>query len=60
MVQAGVNPQVAKKIGGYQTDSIFQRYSILTTDDLRTALEKTEEYREAEAARVPQTVSMTG
>ena len=40
MVQAGVNPQVAKKISGYQTDSIFQRYSILTTDDLRTALEK--------------------
>jgi integrase len=58
MVQAGVNPQVAKKISGHKTDSMFQRYSILTTDDLRAALEKTEQYRAAEAAKQPRVVSM--
>jgi integrase len=49
MVQAGVNPQVAKKISGHKTDSMFQRYSILTTDDLAAALPRTQEYREATA-----------
>ena len=52
MVQAGVNPQVAKKISGHKSDSMFQRYSILTTDDLRAALERTEQYRTAAAAKV--------
>jgi len=45
MVQAGVNPQVAKRISGHKTDSMFQRYSILTTDDLAAALTKTQSYR---------------
>jgi len=58
MVQAGVNPQVAKKISGHKTDSMFQRYSILTTADLAAALEKTQTYREAEAAKPAQVVSM--
>ena len=49
MVQAGVPTQVAKKISGHKTDSMFQRYSILITDDLRSALEKTEQYRETAA-----------
>jgi integrase len=45
MVQAGVNPQVAKKISGHKTDSMFSRYSIIVTDDLRSALERTDQYR---------------
>lgn len=49
MVQAGVNPQVAKKISGHKTDAMFQRYSIVIADDLRAALTQTETFRAASA-----------
>jgi integrase len=48
MVRAGVAPQVAKKWSGHTSDSMFDRYAILTTDDMRDALEQTEKFREAE------------
>jgi integrase len=50
-IQAGVIPQVAKKLSGHISDAVFARYNILTTDDLRVALEKTKEYREKEATK---------
>jgi integrase len=46
MRKAGVATQVAKKWSGHVTDSIFQRYSILNTDDMRDAQKQTEDYRE--------------
>jgi integrase len=52
MVRAGINPQIAKKWSGHVSDEIFQRYSILTTDDMREAFEQTEKFRETEAAKV--------
>jgi integrase len=52
MVRAGINPQIAKKWSGHVSDSMFQRYSILTTDDLREAFETTEKFREAEQQKV--------
>jgi len=52
MVKAGINPQVAKRWSGHVSDSMFQRYSILTTDDLRSAFTQTEQYRAAEKAKV--------
>jgi hypothetical protein len=45
MTQAGVPQAVAMKISGHKTPSMFQRYNIVATDDLRTALERTEQYR---------------
>jgi integrase len=51
MVKAGVPPQVAKKLSGHRSDAVFERYSILNTDDLRDGQRKTEEYREAAAAQ---------
>jgi hypothetical protein len=45
MTQVGVPQAVAMKISGHKTASMFTRYNIVCTDDLRTALEKTEQYR---------------
>lgn len=52
MVQAGVAPQVAMKISGHKTDSMFRRYSIIVEDDLRKALVQTEKYRKAAGEKV--------
>jgi hypothetical protein len=45
MVQAGVAPQIAKRLSGHKTDSMFQRYSIIVENDLRQAIRQTDEYR---------------
>jgi hypothetical protein len=45
MTQAGVPQPVAMKVSGHKTSSMFQRYNIVATDDLHTALERTEQYR---------------
>jgi len=52
MVRAGVNPQVARKWSGHETDSMFTRYAILTTDDMREAFQTTEKFREVEKRKV--------
>ena len=52
MVKAGINPQIAKRWSGHVSDSMFQRYSILTTDDLRSAFTQTEQYRATEQAKI--------
>ncbi len=52
MVKAGVNTQVAKQWSGHKSDSMFERYSILTTDDMREAQKKTEEYRKSQREKV--------
>jgi integrase len=52
MVKAGVNTQVAKQWSGHKSDSMFERYSILTTDDMREAAKKTEEYRKSQREKV--------
>jgi len=44
MIQAGVAQSVAMKISGHRTDSMFRRYAIVAESDLRTALQRTQEY----------------
>lgn len=52
MTQAGVPQAVAMKISGHKTAGMFQRYNIVATDDLRTALAITEQYRSAAKQKV--------
>lgn len=52
MVRAGISPQIAKRWSGHTSDSMFQRYSILTTADMREAFETTEKFREPAQTKV--------
>jgi integrase len=52
MVRAGVQTKVAMKVSGHATLSMFERYNIVVEDDVREALAKTEQYREAAQQKV--------
>ncbi len=52
MIRAGVAQAIAMKITGHRTATMFQRYNIADTDDLREALAKTALYREAGREKV--------
>jgi hypothetical protein len=42
LVQSGVGKQVAMRISGHRTPSVFRRYGIVSTDDVLAALTRTE------------------
>jgi integrase len=42
LVAAGVDQALAMRVTGHQTISVFQRYRIVSDDDVRTALERTQ------------------
>ena len=45
---AGADQQTVKLIGGWKTDAVFARYSIVSVDDTKSAFEKLRKLREAQ------------
>jgi hypothetical protein len=52
IIRAGVAQTIAMRIAGHKTATMFQRYNICCTEDLRKALVKTAQYRPAGRERV--------
>ena len=52
MIRSGVSQNVAMKISGHKTTSMFRRYDIVNEDDLRQAMELRAKYHEATAKKV--------
>lgn len=40
----GLSRHVAMQITGHKTEAMYQRYSIVSDDDLRTAMRRTQQY----------------
>jgi integrase len=52
LIRSGVPESVAMGITGHKTNSVFRRYNITDTEDIRKALRSVERYRGEQQQRV--------
>ena len=51
MVRAGVSESVAREITGHRTSSMFSRYNIVDSRDVKAALASTQEYQQKQQGK---------
>jgi integrase len=56
MIRSGVPQQVAKMVSGHKTDSVFNRYNIVSEEDLKLAAQKQEAYLQAQKDTISSTI----
>ena len=58
MLRAGVPEKVIMAIGGWKTRTVFDRYSIIRQDDIRSAMEKFQQSEKPEISFSDNPVTM--
>lgn len=60
MVRAGIPERVAMMVSGHQTRSVFERYNIVSDEDLKFAAARREEYHRAQMGTISGTIAHPG
>jgi len=60
MIRFGVPQQVAKMVSGHKTDSAFNRYNIISTEDLKLAAKRQEAYLQTPKDTISSTIHQIG